>query len=298
MVATIKIKVKYLAIALMLLLNYNIKAQQSNPVYTQNTFKVLTYNVWEGFKGADSAKVAGFKDWIKTLSPDIIALQEMNKYTPVSLKKLADEMGYSYSVIHKENGFPIALISRFPIQNIKKVTTGMTHGFLYGKIKDYHVFVAHLDPKSYQQRQIDVRRLLLSVDSVPASEKVMIMGDFNNMSPQDADDYNNDSKMSLVRSSERNHPETHVLNESGDIDYSAIKSVIDHGFTDSWKLLNSKYEISAPTKVRTHKNYTRIDYIWVNKTLKTSCLKATIIKDDFTDYLSDHYPMYLILKNE
>lgn len=291
MVAAIKLIRISLIITFVMVFGFGAHAQPSQ------TFKILSYNVWEGFQGADSAKIAGFKQWVKTMAPDVIALQEMNRFTAAGVQELAADMGYPYSAIHQQKGFPIAMLSRFPIGNIKKVTTGMTHGFLYGEVKGYHIFIVHLDPKTYQKRQQEVSRLLLSVDSIPNTEKVMVMGDFNNMSPQDAGDYNNEGKMKLVRASEVNHPGTHVIND-GEIDYTAVQKMIDGGFTDSWRLLNKHYEKSAPTKVRTHQNYTRIDYIWVNQTLKPDCLKATIVKDDFTDYLSDHYPIILTLKNE
>jgi exonuclease III len=72
--------------------------------------------------------------------------------------------------------------------------------------------------------------------------------------------------------------------------------MIDEGYKDTWKLLRTnKYDKSAPTKLRNHGNFTRIDYIWMNNALVSSYADSYLVKDAFTDYASDHYPMVLIL---
>ena len=172
---------------------------------------------------------------------------------------------------------------------------GMRHGCIHAKILDYHFYVTHLEPHSYLNRKLEIEIIKNDIREHAATEKVLIMGDFNNMSPQDSLAYNNEEKMRLVKASEDSNPEVHILN-NGKIDYYAVQAMLDIDFYDSWRLFHTVYEKSAPTKVRKHNNYTRIDYIFVNKTLKPDCLNAVIIKDNFTDYTSDHYPMFLTLK--
>lgn len=279
-----------------LLCNLSCSKSDSTPDPVQKKLtKVLSYNVLKGFSECQS-NMQKFKLWIDTLKPDVIALQEMNGYTQASVEQLAAGLGYPYAVIHKETGFPLALLSRTPIEMVKKHTLGMTHGYLYGKIQGHHFFVTHLDPNTYTKRITELQILMDQVNTIPKSEKVLIMGDLNNMSPQDSVDYNNTTKMNLIRQTEANNPEVKILN-NGKIDYTAIQNILDNGFYDSWKMFSSKYEKSAPTKLRTHNNYVRIDYIFVNRTLSNDYEKAYLVKDGVTDYLSDHYPMVFIFKN-
>lgn len=257
------------------------------------SFKVLSYNVYEGFRG-DPVNIENFKKWVDTVKPDVIAFQEMKGFTKASLQSFAKEMGFPYSVMHHEAGLPVALISKYAITDVKTVPANLH--LIQAKILDYHFFVIHLSPLTYGKRQEEMATILERTKQIPASEKVLMMGDFNNMSPQDASFYdNNATKMDLVRASEINNPDTKVLN-NGKIDYQTIQTIIDADFYDSWKMFRSGYDKSAPTKLRNHGNFTRIDYIWISKAILNNYKDSYLVKDSFTDYLSDHYPMVLVLK--
>lgn len=268
--------------------------QIKKPATTGETFKVLSYNIYEGFRG-DAARIASFKQWVDTLQPAVIAFQEMKGFGgPTGLQTFAASMGFNYSLIHHINGLPVALVSKFPITDIKSQPS--TLHLIQAKVLDYHIFVIHLNPDTYDKRKEELGIILNRAKLIPNTEKILMMGDFNNMSPQDSSFYdNNVSKMNLVRASEINNPGTKILN-NGKIDYSTIQAMIDSGYTDTWKLFRgNKYDKSAPTKLRNHNNFTRIDYIWMNNTLVSSYADSYLVKDPFTDYASDHYPMVLIL---
>ncbi|WP_199118205.1 endonuclease/exonuclease/phosphatase family protein [Pedobacter sp. ASV28] len=257
-------------------------------------FKILSYNVYEGFR-KDSIYIKAFQGWVTEKGPDVVAFQELNGFSKDKLVELAKSAGFPYTVLQKRAGFPIALMSKYPITNVIKVTEGMRHGFLYGKIAGYHFFVTHLDPKVYEKRIVEVDTLLKYILRIPKNEKILLMGDFNNMSPLDKSDYENADKMRLVWNAEKNNPGTKITN-NGAIDYTAIQKLLDAGLQDTWHLFNSTYDKSAPTQLRRHHNYTRIDYIFINEALKVDAIDATLVKDDLTDVLSDHYPMLLLLK--
>lgn len=235
-----------------------------------------------------------FRDWVDTLRPDVVAFQEMQHMSQEQFALFAESCGFPYAVLLKETGFPVALASRFPITNIEKVTKGMHHGFIYATIEGYRFVVLHLSPVTYEKRVEEVYTLLDFVKVRAMGKPLLVMGDFNNLSPQDSMDYDNPHKLKLMVQSELNHPGQKSLRD-GKIEYTAIRALINAGFTDTWKLFHSQYEKSAPTKVRTHTNYSRIDYIWVNEVLRKQCVNAYLVKDAVTDYLSDHYPMVLVL---
>ncbi|RYG22199.1 MAG: hypothetical protein EOO07_00540 [Chitinophagaceae bacterium] len=265
-------------------------SEQKDP----NVFKVLSYNVYEGFR-KDSALMLAFQDWVKRKSPDVVAFQEFNGISKAQLVEMAKAAGYSYTVLQKRAGFPLALMSKHRITEVVKVTEGMQHGMLYAKIAGYHFIITHLQPKDYRKRIEEVDTLLKYINRVPKGEPLMLMGDLNNMSPLDKDDYANEAKMKLVLSSEKNNADTHITKD-GEIAYTAIQKLLDVGMIDTWRMFNKAYDKSAPTKIRKHQNYTRIDYIFANEALKPQLLDATLVKDELTDKLSDHYPMLLILK--
>ncbi|WP_256010162.1 endonuclease/exonuclease/phosphatase family protein [Desertivirga xinjiangensis] len=259
------------------------------------SFKILSYNVYEGFR-KDSIYIKAFQKWVKEKDPDVVAFQELNGFSKEKLIAMAKNAGYRYTVLQKRAGFPLALMSKYPVSNVRKVTEGMQHGLLYGKVLNYHLFITHLDPRAYEKRISEVDTLLKYLHLIPKNEKILLMGDFNNMSPLDKKDYDNPAKMKLVLNSEKNNLETRIT-RNGEIDYTAIQKLLDAGLYDSWRLFHQEYEKSAPTKIRNHNNYTRIDYIYINAALKNDCIAAELVKDDLTDVLSDHYPMLITLKN-
>ncbi|MNK49548.1 Endonuclease/Exonuclease/phosphatase family protein [compost metagenome] len=288
-------KCYFVKIACFLLVALTVLAckKKGEPASTEyEPIKVLSYNIYEGFRG-DETTITNFKKWADTLKADVIAFQEMKYFTKASLKTFAAEMGYPYTVMFHESGLPLALVSRHPITNIKSVPSDLH--LIEAQILGYHFFVVHLNAATYEKRQQEMSIIMDRVNKISDKEKILMMGDFNNMSPQDAKDYDNTAKMNLVAQSEINNPGTKILN-NGKIDYTVIQTLLDNGFYDTWKMFRTGYEKSAPTKLRTHNNYTRIDYIFVNKTLSNDYTKAYMVKDDFTDYASDHYPMVFIYK--
>ena len=261
-----------------------------------NVLKVLSCNVLKGFSG-DLGIEQAFQEWIIERKPDVIAIQELNGFNPKRLEEFAKKMGYPFAVMHKEEGYPLGLLSKYPISNVKKIKDGMRHGILYGKILDYNFIITHLVSYTYQQRIKEVDSVVLQlVNEIPKNEKIIMMGDFNNMSPEDKQYYdNNPEKIKALVNSEKNNPGNTYL-KNGKIDYTTIQKVLDAGFYDTYKIFNKHYDKSAPTKMKNHNNYTRIDYIWVNKNARPDCVDMFIVKDNLTDYMSDHYPTLLILK--
>ncbi|TKC64998.1 endonuclease/exonuclease/phosphatase family protein [Pedobacter hiemivivus] len=291
MVATIRLK--FIGFALLLCCTLvACKKKNRETAIEQGTFKVLSYNVYEGFSG-DAVKKQGFKKWIDTMKPDVIALQEMKGFTKAGLQNFAVEMGYNYTLMWHEAGLPVALVSKYPITEIKTVPSNLH--LIQAKVLDYNFFVIHLSPLTYDIRKAEMEIILARTQVIPKTEKILMMGDFNNMSPQDASFYNTTAKMDLIRASELSNPGTKILN-NGQIDYTTIQNIMDEGFYDTWKIFRSNYEKSAPTKLRTHNNFTRIDYIFMNKAILNHYKDSYLVKDVYTDYMSDHYPMVLILK--
>lgn len=244
-------------------------------------FTVLTYNILNGLE-QQQPKKDQLVEWVKKVNPDLIAFQELNHFTQASLEEFASHYGHSYAVLLKEEGSPVGLTSKYPIQDVRKVTEGMHHGMLYAKVRDYYVVVTHLAPsiKAFKKRQEEVRLVLGELSKVSKKEKVLVLGDFNSFSARDSSLYNS------------------IPDPSGNgmmkFDYEVTGAMEKAGFVDLLCLKHTTPVTSFPTKGYEAKNpnsQCRLDYVWASGTLSKKCLRADVIKDETTDFISDHYPI-------
>jgi exodeoxyribonuclease-3 len=260
----------------------------SSQIFAQGNFKILSYNVLYGFQN-DSLIQNEFIQWVKEFDPDVIAYQEMNDFTQKSLENFAMKYGHPYAVMSKTDGFPVALSSKYPIVDVQKVLDNMWHAYLYANINGIHVFVIHFSPFSYKKRQSEVKEVLARAALIPKTEKIVIMGDFNSLSPSDSIYYSiND--LNVLK--EREKLQNHIRNlNNGNFDFSVVGSMIESGYIDILKKFNPGFSHSIPTKKYGENGFKRIDFIWGNNTISKFVKSSHIIYDHVTDRLSDHYPI-------
>ena len=110
-----------------------------------NTIKVISYNIWNGFE-KDAARQALFTEWINQQKPDIVALEELVGINEKDLSALAASYGHPYVAIVKEEGYPVGLTSRKPIDVVKKQVEGFWHGMLHAQTYGLDIIVTHLSP--------------------------------------------------------------------------------------------------------------------------------------------------------
>ena len=269
----------------------------------QQTLKVLNYNVYEGFQG-DSLQKEIFKRWVKKVDADVITFQELNGFTHYALEDLGRSYGHPYVALQKEWGYPVGITSKYPITDIEKRSDDFTLGYLYARILDYHLFVIHLNPFQYTRRHTQINGVLAQALRIPKREKIMIMGDFNSVSPVDSVIIDVPDRISLAAGYEKNrtgkYDDYFVLN-NGKFDYSVISSMYAAGFYDAFYEKNNMYIPTYSSEKYSFRNGSfgkniRIDYIWLNKYLRNKCIRFEVIKDEVTHRLSDHYPLFMELK--
>ena len=149
----------------------------------KQAMKIISYNIEYGMRADTTAGKTIFSTWMRNQDPDIVCLQEANKFTQKSLEALAASYGHPYAVLQKEKGFPTAITSKYPIVNIMKVENNMWHGFVMGTINGYHIISLHLSPHRYESRQLDIDLILETIRQNGPFEKWLIMGDYNSVSP-------------------------------------------------------------------------------------------------------------------
>lgn len=279
-----------------------------NVVAQEGSLKFLNYNALHGFNDDDDLKEMYVK-WVKKIDPDIIAYQEMNGYNQNKLGNLAESYGHPYAVIMNEEfglpvTHPIAITSKYPILDVRRVIDNMWHGYVYANIEGVHLFVTHLAPFTLNDRRKDIKKIVAQANLLPQNEKILIAGDFNAVSPVDSTEYGEILLTSMKRIEGRLEPKSNTpivrdrtiyrnnLN-NGKIDYSVIQQVIDAGYKDAFYLKNKEFKNSVPTKGywKPSSKPRRIDYIWLNEPLSDYLVTADILQDEVTANLSDHYPM-------
>ena len=263
----------------------------------QETVKILSYNVLYGLQ-KDSVNIERYKAFLRDLDPDIVATQEMNRWTQKTLEELAESYGHPYALQSKETGYPVALTSRTPLVNFRKVTENMLHSYIYAKVRGIHIFVVHLSPLTNKKRLEEAGNIIAQAKEIPAREPILIMGDFNALDGSDSL-YYGEEVYRMLKGREERHPHIRNLNQ-GRLDYSVMNTFKEAGFKDSFKLMKNEFTGSMPTSKDGEGNINpnhagvtrRIDYIWCNATAARYLTKTVILKNELTSLISDHYPVY------
>ncbi len=266
--------------------------------YQEQTFKIITWNVYEGMKLDTTQNKIAFTKWIKEKDPDVMAFQEMNGFTQTKLEAFARSYGHAYSVLLKETGFPVALTSKYPISNIEKVIENMHHGYVQATVRSITFFVVHLSPHKYQKRQEEINTVLTAAASAPDKGKTIILGDFNAQSPQDSIFYVDGKMVEVQKILKIKNPVYDNL-RNGELDYNAVRTVLAKSYIDpvyNSKRLHISFSADIQGDPDLKYNKTRIDYIFLNSFFKRQIEKAFIIRDEFTDVVSDHYPVFVRLR--
>lgn len=251
--------------------------------------KVLSYNVLKGLENNVSKKER-FVSWVKSKNPDVICYQEMNSFTELSLRDFAKRYDHPYAYILKEDGYPVAISSKYPITHVDKVTSGLVHGFIHARIKDVHFIVLHLSPRELEARIEEMDFIKEYIDDLPGEpQKILVAGDFNSYSRLDQEAYGPTFEEDML-----DRISTVPVN------FTVTNTLMDAGFEDAYFLYNSEFKYSLPTDIyRAEDNPgARYDYIFLSDELSQDCVDADIIHDETTHFLSDHYPVWVELEND
>ncbi|MDR2628135.1 MAG: endonuclease/exonuclease/phosphatase family protein [Dysgonamonadaceae bacterium] len=254
------------------------------------TLRLISYNILEGMTLDKTSNYNNFVEWIKTYDPDILALQEANKFTQASLEALATRYGHPYVVTNIKTGdnYPVALTSKYPINVRRKITKDVSHGAIFAEINGVNLVVLHLWPQAYWHVSnpsdglgdaYRMQEITIYLDSTirkyPTEKKWLMMGDFNSKSPIDS--------VSLAGAATTN--------------FQLHRTIMQAGYSDALRYYRDVFQRSTPTVyggwTGTQVGYygSRIDFIYGTPTILRNLTKAKMLYDDFTDNKSDHYPV-------
>ena len=266
----------------LLLVCSGIYAQTSNSYERdwrtdRQKIKIISYNIMDGFSnGADKDRIARFTAWVKEQSPDVLALNELCGFTEAKLKELAAGYGHPYAAIVKENGYPVGLTSKTPIQIIDRKIDGYGHGLLHCKVLNMDFLVTHLNPSDRLKRKQEADNIVNYIVDNRLTD-CLLMGDMNAHSPFDA-----------------SWTDEHLEN------YAVISTFMAASLHDICYMFTADAQrYSSPTRILAsspkgdalRRQQERIDFIFVTDSLRPNCVDAQIYNGSDTDYLSDHYPV-------
>jgi len=263
-----------------------------HPSNNSRKLKLLSYNVWYGFTKKSDRK-DNYLKFMNEQAPDIVSLQELNGYTPDKLAKDAKNWGHPHSALLKEKGFSTGITSSQPITGVKRMLEGFHHGVLSCKTHGIHIYAIHLHPGNWEIRIREIELLLQEIGTLSRKAKIALAGDFNTFSLYDKPVY--DQSEDMIPFFKRLDVRTKGKNlRNGQLDYRHLKSLEDAGFVDLIHTKRKAFIGTFPTPLREDEDMgpdRRLDYIFANPNLATSCLTANCIVNETTDFLSDHQPV-------
>ncbi len=249
--------------------------------------KVINYNIWDGFR--DKTKQDLFVTYLRQENPDVAAIQELCHFSSKEFSQLAQSYGHSYTALLKEEGYPVGLSSKYPIQVISRQIDGFWHGFLHGKIGHIHCIVVHLAPEGCDNRLEEMRKILHYVHQRNLNNCI-ILGDFNAHASSDAQVLTS-RPMLLSEYSQHNLKE-------GFLDFSVADGFLAGGYTDVFYHCNpdSLEQWSFPTpalglEVPLCEVGERIDFQLCSQDLGETIISSNIVVNNLTQQISDHYPL-------
>jgi len=163
----------------------------AEPQPTKLTFRVMTYNIHQGFDAGQIPSLDALVDTISREGPDVVLLQEVVRGWMIdeqqdTLSVLAERLGMQYVFLPNIGDlYGNAVLSRFDITDVKRVhyalEPGIKHqprGALFVRIADVLFVCTHLDELSDGTfvRQEQVRTIIREVgDASP----LIVAGDLN-----------------------------------------------------------------------------------------------------------------------
>lgn len=264
---------------------------------------IIEYNIWNGFE-KDSVRRTHFVDWMKQQQPDITGLTELVGFKATDLVELAKEYGHSYSAIVKEEGYPVGVTSRFPIEVVSRQVDGFWHGMLHVRTCGLNVIVTHLSPFEWKYRLGEARKIVRYIEE-NRLDSCLVMGDFNAYSPFDAEEVEthgslkeNMIKWDASQKTYRNMRGTHF-------DYSVLSAFLSAGMADPGMYVKpAPKRMTFPTAFLYNWEWDderlpalreRLDYILISPELVPGCTGAEVYNSRETEGISDHYPVGIYL---
>lgn len=264
--------------------------------------KVISYNIWNGFEGLkDVDRMKRVGAWLKKQAPDVVALQELCSFKEEDLLNFARSYGHTHVLLQKENGYPIGVTSKHPIEKVKVyMGKDMGHGFIHVRTFGMNMIVLHLSPSSWEKRLSEAKIVTDYMENKNLT-RCLVMGDFNSHSPFDAEvlEKHTDLIRGWAAYGERYKENTWMHGKS--LDFSVQSKFLSYPLEDAIRVFvpaDRRMSYPAFTFSKYYKGRTvleqsgeRVDYILSTFDLFDEIIDAHVWNGEETVYFSDHYPV-------
>lgn len=117
-------------------------------------------------------------------------------------------------------------------------------------------------------------------------DKVIMMGDFNSLSKEDAYFVQNFNVTQIKK-----------FTKGGKLRTDVIEKISAAGFYDSAVVLDKNHQYTVPTPISKDPAHAqmRLDYIFLSQSLLPHLAEYHVVKNEISEKASDHYPVVVTL---
>jgi exodeoxyribonuclease III len=256
--------------------------------------RLLHWNILDG----GGSRLTGICNFVRGGQYDVLTLNELNGFDEASLERLGKRCGFTHSLLLAKSPYRLGILSRHPL-SLLAADTGHTfaHGLLCARVLGLTLCVTHLNPHDVRRRADEAREIVRRVGT-DDQQPFMLVGDLNTLSFLDRAEHAKADLASLIRKGPYAPQLSRKFLDSSQaaVDYTPMQVLLDAPLRDVG--VGSGH--SVPTSINAdHMHFAtlRLDYCLVNDQLLRSCggqrdeLRASLLHDERTDSLSDHYPL-------
>ncbi len=255
--------------------------------------KLLTYNLADGV-GDKRGNINNLQQYMKQFDVDVAAFQDIDGISEAALKEWAKKWKHPYVAIIQSDAYALAITSKYPLENTKKIKADMQHGYLYTEVAGVGIYTTQLTSENAKARQLEANKIATDV-ATNGRETIVLLGTLNSYSPQDSLIYNDRFR----RVPKENRYDRDVIMRLASYqrkrNYEVLYQLRDAGLEDvlaNQRGTDSVVEITHPTsgEVPEYEQH-RFDYILCNKHLAAQCERIELLEMKRSQKISEHYPV-------
>lgn len=224
--------------------------------------------------------------------PDVLCLSELNEWEEDSrlLREFKRRTGYEqHCFARSRSGYHLGVFSNHGLHeevvDVERFRTALLKVRVQGE-QEFTLLLLHLNSRSEQLRLQEIDVALEHAEQ----DDVVLLGDLNSLSPQD--EYDEQFLRKRMR-------ETGLYKfGEQEVRTAVIQRILDFGLVDAASLFPSEDGYTVPTAANedeAHFQRLRLDYVFLTERLSSQANGFSVLRDDITKRLSDHYPVMVDL---
>lgn len=251
----------------------------------------MTYNILDG--GDD--RIGIISEIINQAAPDYLTINEANGFEAGNqqrLRYLSEQTGlpYYHLSLSGSQAYHVAVLSKYPFKVVEELKPLIRAGIatvVNAESGEMSIVGAHLAPYTEELR---IPEIELIVKHQAKYNHRILMGDMNSLSPQDG--------YSEKIIDNFNETQLNKFTSDSKLRFNVVQKLLDSGYVDCGVLLGAEKTPTAPTASNeddSHANM-RLDYIFVSEALRENVKTYQVVKNDYAEQASDHYPVIVELE--